>query len=65
MVFGDSMADWLAYGLEEAFGETPEIGVLRKHRTNSGLIRVEMRGESYDWPPRRATCSMPRSRISS
>ena len=50
MVFGDSMADWLAYGLEEAFADTPEIGVLRKHRTNSGLIRVEVRGESYDWP---------------
>ncbi|MEA2878602.1 MAG: uncharacterized protein QOF14_3798 [Hyphomicrobiales bacterium] len=50
MVFGDSMADWLAYGLEDAFGETPEIGILRKHRTTSGLIRTETRGESYDWP---------------
>jgi hypothetical protein len=50
MVFGDSLADWLAYGLEDAFGETPEIGVLRKHRTTSGLIRTEVRGESYDWP---------------
>src|ERR1043165_8216019 len=46
VVFGDSMADWLAYGLEEAFAESPEIGVLRKHRTNSGLIRTD----SYDWP---------------
>src|SRR5437588_2755532 len=45
-VFGDSMADWLAYGLEEAFGETPDIGILRKHRANSGLIRTD----SYDWP---------------
>ena len=50
VVLGDSMADWLAYGLEDAFAETPEIGVLRKHRTNSGLIRFETRGESYDWP---------------
>ena len=50
MVFGNSMADWLAFGLEEAFADTPEIGVLRKHRTSSGLIRVEVRGESYDWP---------------
>src|SRR3954466_4382043 len=49
-VFGDSMADWLAYGLEEAFGDTPEIGVLRKNKTNTGLIRVDVRGESYDWP---------------
>ena len=46
VVFGDSMADWLAYGLEEAFSDTPEIGVLRKHRTNSGLIRID----TYDWP---------------
>src|SRR4029079_19093178 len=46
MVFGDSMADWLAYGLEEAFGDTPEIGVVRKHPTSSGLIRID----SYDWP---------------
>ncbi len=46
IVFGDSMADWLAYGLEEAFAESPEIGILRKHRTNSGLIRTD----SYDWP---------------
>src|SRR6476620_6612930 len=50
VVFGDSLADWLAYGLEEAFGETPEIGVVRKPRPNIGLIRVEQRGESYDWP---------------
>jgi len=50
VVFGDSMADWLAYGLEDAFGETPEIGILRKHRPGTGLIRTEVRGESYDWP---------------
>ena len=50
VVFGDSMAEWLAYGLEEAFAETPEIGISRKQRPNTGLIRVEMRGESYDWP---------------
>src|SRR5437764_5581530 len=46
MVFGDSMSDWLAYGLEEAFADTPEIGILRKPRTNSGLIRID----TYDWP---------------
>jgi len=50
MVFGDSMAEWLAYGLEEAFAETPEIGINRKPRPNTGLIRVEQRGEAYDWP---------------
>ena len=50
VVFGDSMAEWLAYGLEEAFAETPEIGINRKPRANTGLIRVEQRGEAYDWP---------------
>ena len=49
MVVGDSMADWLAYGLEEALSETPELGVVRKHRTGSGLIRYDGRGESPDW----------------
>jgi hypothetical protein len=54
MVFGDSMADWLAYGLEQAYTDTPEIGILRRHRTLSGLIRTEARkdprGEYPDWP---------------
>jgi hypothetical protein len=54
MVFGDSMADWLAYGLEQAFADSPDIGILRRHRTSSGLIRTEVRndqrGEYPDWP---------------
>jgi uncharacterized protein len=54
MVFGDSMADWLAYGLDLAYADSPEIGILRRHRTNSGLIRTETRndprGEYPDWP---------------
>jgi uncharacterized protein len=49
VVLGDSMADWLAFGLEEALAETPEIGVTRKHRLSSGLIRSESR-DAYDWP---------------
>jgi len=48
VVLGDSMADWLGYGLEEAFGETPEIGVVRKPRANRGLIKIETRNEAYD-----------------
>jgi hypothetical protein len=47
LVFGDSMADWLGYGLEDAFSETPEIGVIRKPRTNRGLIKTEGR-DGYD-----------------
>jgi len=48
MVLGDSMADWLAYGLEEAFADSPEIGVLRKSKAHSGLIRYEARSD-LDW----------------
>jgi hypothetical protein len=48
MVMGDSMADWLAYGLEDAFGETPEIGVVRKNKANRGLILGTSKNE-YDW----------------
>jgi uncharacterized protein len=50
LVVGDSMADWLAYGLEDALSESPEFGVTRKHRTNSGLIRYDSRSETPDWP---------------
>jgi hypothetical protein len=49
LVLGDSMADWLAYGLEEALLETPEIGIVRKPRASSGLIRYDNRNETLDW----------------
>ena len=49
LVLGDAMADWLAYGLEDAFTEQPDMGVIRKHRTVSGLIRYQPRGEPSDW----------------
>src|SRR5262249_47430262 len=42
-------ADWLAHGLEEAYSEKPEIAVLRKHRTDSGLIRYDARRDT-EWP---------------
>jgi uncharacterized protein len=47
LVLGDAMADWLGYGLEEAFSETPEIGVIRKPRPYRGLIKIEGR-DPYD-----------------
>ena len=49
VVMGDSMADWLGFGLEDTFAETPEIGVSRKYRASSGLIRGESR-KDFDWP---------------
>jgi hypothetical protein len=49
LVLGDAMADWLAYGLEDALSEQPDLGVIRKHRTVSGLLRYQPRGEPSDW----------------
>jgi hypothetical protein len=49
MVLGDGMADWLAYGLEEAYAERPDMGVIRKHKTVSGLIRYQPKGDPADW----------------
>jgi hypothetical protein len=49
LVLGDSMADWLAYGLEDALGEPPDLAVVRKNRSSSGLIRYDSRNEKEDW----------------
>ena len=49
LVLGDAMADWLAYGLEDALSETPDMGVIREHKTVSGLIRYQPKGEPADW----------------
>jgi hypothetical protein len=49
LVLGDAMSDWLAYGLEGAYADQPEMGVIRKSRTVSGLIRYQPKGEPADW----------------
>ncbi|MHC2707357.1 hypothetical protein ACVIWV_006648 [Bradyrhizobium diazoefficiens] len=49
LVIGDAMADWLAYGLEDAYSEQPDMGVIRKHKTTSGLIKYQPKGEPSDW----------------
>jgi uncharacterized protein len=49
LVLGDAMADWLAYGLEDAYNEQPDMGVIRRHKTVSGLIRYQPKGEPADW----------------
>ncbi|MBS0535180.1 MAG: DUF459 domain-containing protein [Proteobacteria bacterium] len=48
VVLGDSMADWLAYGLEDAFGDAPEIGIVRKNKPFSGLLRYDSKND-LDW----------------
>src|SRR5215469_15724769 len=50
VVIGDSMADWLGYGLDEKYADHPEIGVERKVRATSGLVRYDAKNEALDWP---------------
>ena len=50
VVIGDSMADWLGYGLDEKYADQPEIGFERKIRANSGLVRYDTKNEALDWP---------------
>jgi hypothetical protein len=49
MVMGDGMADWLASGLEDAYVEQPDMGVIRKVKNTSGLIKYQPKGEPADW----------------
>jgi hypothetical protein len=49
LVLGDGMADWLAYGLEDAYVEQPEMGVIRKVKNTSGLIKYQPKGDPADW----------------
>jgi len=50
VVIGDSMADWLGYGLDEKYADQPEIGVERKIRATSGLVRYDAKNEALEWP---------------
>ena len=49
LVLGDGMADWLAYGLEDAYVEQPDMGVIRKVKNTSGLIKYQPKGEPANW----------------
>jgi uncharacterized protein len=49
LVLGDAMADWLAYGLEDAYAEQPDMGVIRRNKTISGLIHYQPKGDPADW----------------
>src|ERR1700733_10610520 len=49
LVLGDAMADWLAYGLEDAYADQPEMGIIRRHKTVSGLIKYQPKGDPADW----------------
>ncbi len=43
---GDSFAEWLAYGLDQAFEDVPELGIIDRTQLTAGI----MRKESADWP---------------
>ena len=49
VVLGDGMADWLAYGLEDVYADRPDIGVVRKHKPVSGLLKYQPKGDPADW----------------
>jgi uncharacterized protein len=44
-VMGDSLAELLASGLAEAYENNPDVQILRKGRSSSGLVRDDY----YDW----------------
>jgi lysophospholipase L1-like esterase len=50
VVVGDSMADWLGYGLDELYSEQSETAVERKIRPTSGLVRYDTKNETLEWP---------------
>jgi hypothetical protein len=49
VVIGDALGDWLGYGLEQVFAETPEIGIVRKIKPDLGLARDEARLDVPEW----------------
>src|SRR5262249_58046306 len=49
VVMGDDMADWLAYGLEDVFSDTPEVRVVRKNKLNSGLLHYDAKVDLGWW----------------
>jgi hypothetical protein len=49
LVLGDGMADWLAYGLEDTYADQPDMGVIRKPKPYSGLIKYQPKGDPADW----------------
>ena len=48
VVMGGNMADWLAYGLEDAFADSPNVEIVRKDKSGSGLLRYQYKSD-LDW----------------
>jgi uncharacterized protein len=61
MVMGDDMADWLGYGLEDVFSDTPEIRIIRKNKLNSGLLHYDAKGDLGWWHVARDTLAQEKA----
>src|SRR5215471_8239011 len=61
VVMGDDMADWLAYGLEDVFSDTPEVRVVRKNKLNSGLLHYDAKGDLNWWHVARDTLAQEKA----
>src|SRR5262249_18116459 len=61
VVMGDDMADWLAYGLEDVFSDTPEVRVVRKNKLNSGLLHYDAKGDLGWWHVARDTLAQEKA----
>jgi hypothetical protein len=48
VVFGDTLGEQVASGLEDAYDEKPEIEVVDETKADTGLVRAEV----HDWPKR-------------
>lgn len=46
VVLGDSLANLVASGLDEALNDRPDVAVMHKAKPDSGLVRSDF----YDWP---------------
>jgi len=57
VVIGDSLADWLAYGLDETYTDQPDIASSAKYAATSGIIRYDAKNDTLDWPQRSKTHS--------
>ncbi|MGO9047472.1 MAG: GDSL-type esterase/lipase family protein [Xanthobacteraceae bacterium] len=49
LVIGDTFGEWLAYGLEQVFAETPQIGIVRKIKPDLSLVRDDARLGAPEW----------------
>lgn len=61
VVLGDAMADWLGYGMEDAFSDSPEVAIIRKSKLHSGLIRYEQKSDLEWWRVARDTLAQEKA----